>query len=430
MLNDPNGLTYFHGQVYVFFQWNRFEKNHSHKEWGYFTTTDYLQWNFLGSAIIPDQDYDIDGVYSGSGLPIGNDLYLFYTGNNKQMGNRKSSQCLVTTQDGKTFLKHGSILSTPDAYTEHFRDPKVVKMGTKYRMVVGAQTTKGTGAIALCEASDGKTWTYRHHLLHCKDYEMIECPDLFSLDQQDVLLYCPQKRDNRKDICLSSFAGYQLGMFDELLGTFSCTHMIRKLDEGFDFYAPQTYLDEKKRRILFAWMSNMSDEEERTFAHVGTSLHCLTMPRELHVIDKQLYQQPLQEMYQLIGDVLLKQETEDTLTIDYEQAAYVKIEQITMGMHLLLFQGNFQLYYDDVTDEVVIQRKHCATGCMEEKRVILKQLLSLEAWIDTSSIEIFLNDGAVSITSRVFPTDKNNITIKKQDHTKVQANALQGFHIK
>ena len=55
LLNDPNGLSWFHGLYYAFFQWNRFEKNHSHKEWGYCTSPDLTHWTFHGSALLPDQ---------------------------------------------------------------------------------------------------------------------------------------------------------------------------------------------------------------------------------------------------------------------------------------------------------------------------------------------------------------------------------------
>lgn len=63
LLNDPNGLSWFHGLYYAFFQWNRFEKNHSHKEWGYCTSPDLTHWTFHGSALLPDQSYDAQGVY-------------------------------------------------------------------------------------------------------------------------------------------------------------------------------------------------------------------------------------------------------------------------------------------------------------------------------------------------------------------------------
>ena len=38
LLNDPNGLVFYKDMYHVFFQWNRFEKNHSYKEWGHFTS--------------------------------------------------------------------------------------------------------------------------------------------------------------------------------------------------------------------------------------------------------------------------------------------------------------------------------------------------------------------------------------------------------
>ena len=71
LLNDPNGLAYFKGKYYVFFQWNRFAKDHGYKEWGLFKSSDLLNWTFEGSALLPDQIYDQDGVYSGSACVIG-----------------------------------------------------------------------------------------------------------------------------------------------------------------------------------------------------------------------------------------------------------------------------------------------------------------------------------------------------------------------
>lgn len=60
LLNDPNGLIQYKGIYYVFFQWNRFEKNHTYKEWGLFTSKNLIDWSFKGSAIIPDQEYDFN----------------------------------------------------------------------------------------------------------------------------------------------------------------------------------------------------------------------------------------------------------------------------------------------------------------------------------------------------------------------------------
>lgn len=36
-----------------------------------------IDWSFKGSAIIPDQEYDFNGVYSGSSYVIKDKLYIF-----------------------------------------------------------------------------------------------------------------------------------------------------------------------------------------------------------------------------------------------------------------------------------------------------------------------------------------------------------------
>lgn len=105
MLNDPNGLTYFQGNYYVFHQWNRFDLNHSYKEWGLFTSNDLLRWKHQGSALLPDSEKDLSGVYSGSAIVIEDKLHLFYTGNSKINGSRRSLQCQAISEDGKTFQK-------------------------------------------------------------------------------------------------------------------------------------------------------------------------------------------------------------------------------------------------------------------------------------------------------------------------------------
>ena len=50
LLNDPLGLIQYKGIYYVFFQWNRFEKNHTYKEWGLFTSKNLIDWSFKGTT--------------------------------------------------------------------------------------------------------------------------------------------------------------------------------------------------------------------------------------------------------------------------------------------------------------------------------------------------------------------------------------------
>lgn len=232
LLNDPNGLVFYKDMYHVFFQWNRFEKNHSYKEWGHFTSKDLLHWNWEGSALLPEQFYEQNGVYSGSALIKDGQLRLFYTGNNKSGGVRKSSQCLAVTEDGKTFQKKGIVLSTPTEFTEHFRDPKVWQDGDNYYMVIGAQMKNGRGSVALCSSKDAENWKFELVLAKSKEYEMVECPDYFQVDGQGILLYCPQHRDNERDSSLCSFSAYKEFDFNDIVSGKIEDSNVQNLDEG------------------------------------------------------------------------------------------------------------------------------------------------------------------------------------------------------
>ena len=73
------------------------------------------------------------------------------------------------------------------------------------------------------------------------------------------------------------------------------------VDRGFDFYAPQTFLDEQGRRILIGWMGIPDAEYTNPTVKAGWQ-HALTMPRLLHMREGRLLQQPLEEMKELRRD--------------------------------------------------------------------------------------------------------------------------------
>ncbi|MDO4173925.1 MAG: glycoside hydrolase family 32 protein [Eubacteriales bacterium] len=428
LLNDPNGLAYFHGKYYIFFQWNRFEKNHSYKEWGGFVSEDLIHWNFQGSALIPDQSYDIHGVYSGSGYVIQDKLCLFYTGNNKTNGARKSRQCLAVTKDGRRYLKKGPILETPADYTEHFRDPNVFRAKNQtYFMLVGAQRKNGKGALALCRSENGETWEYSHMLATSEEYEMIECPDLFELDGQYVLLYNPQSRDNMRDETTSSFSVYKLQDFDEETGNLADTDLdtgYTRMDLGFDFYSPQTLIDDKGRRILVAWMSRMDCEQEEIFAKDQPNIHCMTMLRELHLRNGRLIQNPVQEMYQLLGEPvsISRQSETESCAKPQSRTFYMSIQNIPpdRDIRIDLHREEVLVQFDRIGKTFTLSRRNWLTHEMESKSCTLDRLKNLELWSDSSSVELFVNDGEEVLSARIYPEETQpNIRIvgidKKSD---------------
>lgn len=428
LLNDPNGLVYFKNKYYIFFQWNRFEKSHNYKEWGLFTTVDFKNWNFRRSAIVPDQEYDLDGVYSGSAYVIKDKLHIYYTGNRKKNGIRKSSQCLVVTEDGKKFEKKGIILETPKEYTEHFRDPKVFEYNNIFYMVIGAQLKNGKGGVALASSKDGITWKYLRNIVKNEEYEMIECPDFIELGGKILFLYNPQKRDNDLDKPLFSFSSYKI------LDRFSLENDTLDLengdflDYGFDFYAPQTFKNFDGRRIIYAWMSRMSDEEEKKFASNEKNIHCLTLPRELKIKNNKLYQLPINELYSILGKEIFPIIKDKVINIISDiSTIYFKIEEIQhIENELKIDFKNLDLKftYKLADNKIELTRKNWVTKNYETKTCFLDKISNLEVWLDVSSVEIFINNGKIVFSSRVYPKTKKRwidiIGIKKYRNIEIK----------
>lgn len=420
LLNDPNGLAFFRGKYYVFFQWNRFAKDHSYKEWGMFTSTDMLNWTFEGSALLPDQTYDKCGTYSGSGLMIDHKLCLFYTGNVKKDGRRKSSQCMAVTDDGHTFLKLGKVIETPEEYTEHFRDPKVFRTRENgYYMVIGGQRKNGKGAVALFHSGDGFKWEYSGMPAVTESYEMIECPDLFQLSGEYVLLYNPQSRDNEKDKDIFSFSAAKFIKFDEQKGFFNDNDLDRnffRIDYGFDFYAPQTFEDANGRRILYAWMSRMDSAQESAFAGGEPRIHCLTLPRELRIREGKLLQMPVRELEQLKGEAVRAVRTDSgAYELNPPERAYslrFSADDPKRKIAVRFHGGEASLTWFPKEQMVRFCRKNWLTGLEEQRECTLETFTEAEIWSDQSSLEIFLNGGEAVMSSRIFPAgDKMEVII-------------------
>ena len=384
LMNDPNGLCEFRRIYHVFFQWNPNEKNHSYKCWGHFTSKDFIHWQFLGKAIEPSESYDRCGTYSGSACVIDDKFCLFYTGNNKIDGARKSSQCIAESSDGKNFQKLGTIFETPKDFTEHFRDPKISFDGKNFKMIIGAQKKSGTGAIVQVDSTDGKNFQNLQILGESQNFEMIECPDLIDFGTKKILLYGLQKRDNRIDKDISAESFYKI--FND-----SSLDNCRRIDSGFDFYAPQTFETSDGRKILFAWMSRLSESQEKFLADRAENIHCLTMPREIFLNGDKLYQKPVREMYKMLGDQINSKMI--------PRSFYCKLEKNFARGFEIDFSDELKIVW---TGQIFKFLRKDFSGLWQEKICELERLFEVEIWSDESSIEIFLNGGEFVLTARTF----------------------------
>lgn len=419
LLNDPNGLIQFDGKYYFFHQWNRFGTNHRYKEWGLFVSDDLINWENRESALIPDCIEDKDGVYSGSAIEHDKQLFLFYTGNAKINNTRQTYQRIAVSLDGQTFVKQENSIEIPKGITEHHRDPKVWKYQENWWMIVGAQTDKEVGAITLFKSKDLLSWTYEGIVFTDSILDqMCECPDYFVLNNNiEILTICPQKRSQLEDsLEISSYAAYYIGKMDYANKKFVPKTDIQLLDNGFDFYAPQTFLDNKNRRIMVGWMSRMNEEQENSCPTKKFGyMHCLTMPRELKWIDNQLYQVPLEEFTNLRkGNVIISNKSGIYHNINQAFEIVTEFQKITNEFFLNLKSNDVQIKY--FNKKIMISRKSWINDTREIKTLEVDELKKIQVFCDASTAEIFINEGLYVFSMRTFSClDNKNIEFKNSN---------------
>ncbi|KHN50083.1 glycoside hydrolase family 32 protein [Pectobacterium fontis] len=412
LLNDPNGFIHHSGRYHLFYQWNPLSCAHGAKFWGHWSSADLVNWMHEPVALVPSESYESHGCYSGSAVVDQGAIMLMYTGNVKyDDGSRTAFQCLARENVNGEYDKLGPVLTLPDGYTGHVRDPKVWRHEDHWYMVLGAQDRDLQGKVLLYRSADLLAWEKIAEIAGSRlgglgDFGyMWECPDLFPLAGKDVLICCPQGVPAEEERYLNTFqAGYFIGSLNYENGTYP--HQgFHELDLGFEFYAPQTTLSADGRRLLFGWMSIPDDNEffEPTIEHGW--IHIMTCPRELTLHGDRVYQRPARELQQL-----RRQHYAWQGAADYASPLNASSAEI-----LITVQGEFQcslasqlvLCWDG--ERVTLSRHNRRTG-EPEHRYWRGDLHQLQILCDRSSIEIFINEGEAVLSARYFPESEPIMT--------------------
>ncbi|WP_171051752.1 glycoside hydrolase family 32 protein [Alteribacter natronophilus] len=421
LINDPNGWIQWNGTYHMFYQWNPMKPGHGAKFWGHYTSEDLVNWTHQPIALAPSEWFEKNGCYSGSAVDLDGRLTLYYTGNVKDdEGNRSSYQCIAQSDDGITFDKQGPVIDElPDGYTAHFRDPKVWKQNGMWYMVIGAQTEDLKGHALLYRSEDGRDWTCMGpvagaEMAPLQDFGyMWECPDLFSLGDKGVLVVSPQGLEAEGMHYRNVYqAGYFAGELD--LETPKFHHgAFDELDRGFEFYAPQTTEDENGRRILVGWMGVPDQQEDQHPTIENGWIHCLTIPRVLTLRGDRLIQTPAEELRALrSGEV-----SHETVTIDGGGQALEGVAGDVMELEIdvsrmapyfeIDLRGEARIIFDREAKTLTFERRNFADRLTEKRQCHLEELRSLRLFLDTSSVELFVNGGEEVFTSRYFPAPDN-----------------------
>lgn len=414
-MNDPNGLIYFNGRYHAFFQHHPASAYQGPMHWGHATSTDMLHWQHEPIALAPGDKYDRDGCFSGSAVDDDGVLSLIYTGHIclDDRGNDsiiREVQCLATSHDGIHFEKQGCVLTPPEGIM-HFRDPKVWHEDGSWWMVIGARDASDNGQVLLYRGTSLRDWHLEHVLAHSaagKSY-MWESPDFFRCGNFHWLMFSPQGMPPSGYRFRNLFQSGVLAGSWKPGSVFALKGGFEELDYGHDFYAPQSMLAEDGRRIIMAWM-NMWDSPVPTRSEAWAG--CLTLPREVFERDGRLCQRPVREVESLrkkcqpLSPVRLQGLQ---LLTENVQAAELLVTWHTVDSHAehygVRLGDGLRLYVDNQAGRLVLWRYYPEEGLDGYRSVELPdtEYLTLRIFLDRSSVEVFVNDGEATLSSRIYP---------------------------
>ena len=406
-MNDPNGLCEFQGINHIYFQYTPFLAGWGTKLWGHYTTTDWIHFQECEPFLFPDCDWDRDGVYSGSAFVDGDKIHYFYTGNVKLqdkdydyiLEGREQNTIHLVSEDGVHAGEKQLVMTNA-------RDPKIFAKNGRYYMVQGARDCESKGCVLLFESEDLMTWKYFDRIAPEEKFGyMWECPDLFEVDGQEILIACqqgvPKSGHDYQNV-------YQCGYFPIEMDFENKKYKLgefHELDKGFDIYATQTFLDENGRRILIGWMGIPDADSDNDATVEYDWIHALTMPRVLTYQDGKLIQKPLEELKSLRKNKMVTSITSfgEWTTTDCCFELSVKRDDENAAM-ILGLRDDVTLTYKDH----ILKLELGKSGHGRKPRTVkLDSLQNMTVYSDTSAIEIFINDGEEVMTTRVYSEKLN-----------------------
>lgn len=425
-LNDPNGLCQLGGIYHVFHQYSpEWPTPNAPRGWGHFWSHDLVHWQggSRGFAIAPDTADEASGAYSGCAVPFGGGVRLYYTGNVKEPGDfdyvragRRSAQILIEAKAdpaslGGLALGEKNVLlrnaDYPAFCTCHVRDPKVWHEDGSWWMLLGARDLDDRGLALVLRSGDGCAWDNAGTVRPTSPFGyMWECPDRIELEGREWLSFCPQgMRDLPWANDVDDQSGYVPLPEGERLaaGAEVDPRTFRRWDRGFDFYAPQSFVDESGRTILIGWMG-MPEADFAGAPNDMTWCHCLTVPREVTAgKDGALLQRPVHELESL-RDKRHELAGGGSLTLG-EHRADVLLAHPEGPLELLLDDA-LVISWDGA--ELVLRFTDEAVGCERaERTAACNDLRNLRVLVDNSAVEVFANDGELAFATRWFPRSNN-----------------------
>ncbi|CAA17022.2 putative invertase [Schizosaccharomyces pombe] len=458
-MNDPNGLVYSNGKWHLFFQWNPTGNQAGNQHWGHAVSKNLYKWKLLPTALAPGDDHGLmfsgsavidktnssgffeSGFFSRKSVDPEERIVLIYT---THYDNRETQNIAYSLDGGITFIKYkkNPIL---DIKESQFRDPKVfwheesrawimvVVLAQKYK-VLFYHSLNLRDWVKLSEFGSAGVLGYQY-----------ECPDFVRLPIEGtdefrwVLIVSINPGSS---INGGSMVQYFIGDFDGQTFT-PIDSASRILDCGHDCYATQTFGNAPDGRVIsISWASNWNytNDVPMRMKHRGM----FTIPRELTLCYTHLNQETrglvlrqrpvnLHHLYypdSLPAPLLLNRVCEfptvwTSATVFYLAVSIPKSIVLESPMEFLCLTWSttpdvetskeyFELGYRFHDGAVYVERGVCSsswkyplypercTSSVPPSSYEDNYILEIEAVVDHSIIEVYLQGGIMCLTNAYY----------------------------
>ena len=405
---DPNGAIYWKGRYHLFYIFQD-ERGHN---WGHVSSTDLFHWRHHPTGLV-------SGMFSGNCF-INKDGRPTVCYHQVDQGN---AMAVAMDDDLNSWKKLESNPITPktkpgDPFHDKYRswDPYGWLEGDSYYAIFGGEHP----AIAKAPSLGGE-WKYVGDLMGntvegVAINEDVSCADFFKLGDRRMLL------------CISHRLGCRYYLGDWKDEQFHPTFHEKMSWVDNSFFAPESLLDDKGRRIMWAWIFDGPGFKTRaSFGWSGT----MSLPRVLSLgADGRLRMSPPQEIESLRynarhrADLTVEAGSDLPLQGITGQSLELRITMTTkdakqFGVRVCSSpQGEEQtlVYYDADEKKLKVDTtksslrmgpKSIEAGPFELKP---GEPLELRVFVDKSVVEVFAN-GRQAVMRRVYPSRKDSVGV-------------------
>lgn len=395
-INDPNGLVYYDGEYHLFYQHYPFDRNGADKHWGHAVSKDLIHWEELPTALYPDElgnmfsgsaviDYKNTAGFNQNGQPA---MIAIYTATTS----KKQVQCIAYSLDkGRTWTKYAGnpvVDSQAQWNSIHTRDPKVFWHNNTKQWIMILHERDG---FSIYNSKDLKIWTYQSHVTG-----FWECPEFFELPVDG------NPKNTRWIMCGAS-GNYMIGEFDGKKFTPESGKHYYTSGTG---YAGQTFNNIEPsdgRRIQISWGRIRTNDmpfnglmllpTELTLRNTKHGARLFSYPvKEVNKLTKEKFTEKNLTV-QKANEFLQKFNKEPLLRVKFD----LKLSHST-GVRLSL-HGQTLFHYNLNTN--LLNNVFYSPNDMTSMEI------SVDLFLDKTSIEGFVDNGAYSYSEKRVPKNVN-----------------------